>query len=89
MVVHFPTELASPLLFRILLSLSSQFIGASLNAWPVVAPMDAKPPGGAPFWAMVSEYMAGGTLKAYLEKRRSLTLAESVKHALDVARGME
>ena len=51
--------------------------------------MDAKPPRGRPFWAIVSEYMAGGSVRAFLEKRSSITLAETVKHALDVARGME
>eukprot|EP00475_Leptophrys_vorax_P041281 TRINITY_DN77854_c0_g1_i1.p1 TRINITY_DN77854_c0_g1~~TRINITY_DN77854_c0_g1_i1.p1 ORF type:complete len:292 (+),score=19.79 TRINITY_DN77854_c0_g1_i1:106-876(+) len=66
-----------------------QFIGASLDAWNIKAPSDAKPPPGQPLWAIVTEFMSGGTLRNYLVRRGKLGEKESVKLALHVARGLE
>lgn len=40
-------------------------------------------------WAIVTEYMAGGTLKQYMTKRRKLSLKEILRFALDAARGLQ
>ncbi|GJP42545.1 hypothetical protein CLOM_g2098 [Closterium sp. NIES-68] len=66
-----------------------QFIGASLDAANIVAPAEAKPPPGTPLWAIVTEYMSGGTLRNYLARRRRLGEKDVVRIALDVARGLE
>ncbi|CAI7827728.1 unnamed protein product [Closterium sp. NIES-54] len=65
-----------------------QFIGASLNAANIRAPSDAKPPPGQPLWAIVTEYMGGGTLRAHLARRGKLPPKESVRLALHIARGL-
>ncbi|CAI5477744.1 unnamed protein product [Closterium sp. Yama58-4] len=65
-----------------------QFIGASLNAGNIRAPSDAKPPPGQPLWAIVTEYMGGGTLRGYLARRGKLPPKESVRLALHIARGL-
>ncbi|GJP30773.1 hypothetical protein CLOM_g6331 [Closterium sp. NIES-68] len=65
-----------------------QFIGASLNAANIRAPSDAKPPAGQPLWAIVTEYMGGGTLRAHLSRRGKLPPKESVRLALHIARGL-
>lgn len=66
-----------------------QFIGASLDAREILAPPDAKPPPGQPFWAIITEFMSGGTLKEYINTRRRLPLKDALSFALDVARGIE
>ncbi|CAI7895696.1 unnamed protein product [Closterium sp. NIES-53] len=66
-----------------------QFIGASLDASNIVAPAEAKPPPGTPLWAIVTEYMSGGTLRNYLARRRRLAEKDVLRIALDVARGLE
>ncbi|CAI5499118.1 unnamed protein product [Closterium sp. Naga37s-1] len=66
-----------------------QFIGASLDASNIVAPAEAKPPPGTPLWAIVTEYMSGGTLRNYLARRRHLAEKDVLRIALDVARGLE
>ena len=70
-------------------SLLLQFIGASLQASNIVAPIEAKPPRGQPLWCIVTEFMAGGTLRAYIARKSSLKVTEAVKYALDIARGLE
>ncbi|CAI5469542.1 unnamed protein product [Closterium sp. Yama58-4] len=66
-----------------------QFVGASLDASNIVAPAEAKPPPGTPLWAIVTEYMSGGTLRSYLARRRRLAEKDVLRIALDVARGLE
>ncbi|KAH7427619.1 hypothetical protein KP509_10G052000 [Ceratopteris richardii] len=40
-------------------------------------------------WCIVTEYAKGGSLRASLSRKRPLSLRLAVKHALDIARGME
>lgn len=40
-------------------------------------------------WCIVTEYAKGGSLRTTLSKKRAMPLRLAVKHALDIARGME
>lgn len=66
-----------------------QFIGASLNARNIICPGDAISGRNQPMWAIITEYMAGGSLKGYLAKKKRLSLKEILRLALDIARGLE
>ena len=39
-------------------------------------------------WCIVTEYAKGGSLRAFLVKRRAISLRLSMKYALEIARGM-
>eukprot|EP00897_Mesotaenium_endlicherianum_P007926 jgi/Mesen1/7161/ME000037S06520 len=67
-----------------------QFVGASLDGNSARTPPQNQLAGAdSPQWAILSEYMSGGTLKAYLTRKRKLPLPQVLKLALDIARGLE